>query len=77
MGQHAAYWRDQLERGHVVVFGPVFDPDGVWGLGVIDTEDEAAARSLVLDDPVIRSGVCTYALHSMDAVVRPSITALE
>ena len=70
MGKHAAYWRDQLARGRVIVFGPVMDPTGVWGLGVLETEDEAAARGLVLADPVIAAGVCTFELHIMDAVVR-------
>ena len=46
------------------------DPAGVWGLGVLETEDEAAARGLVLAYPVIAAGVCTFELHPMDAVVR-------
>ena len=70
MGQHAAYWRDQLDQGLVIVFGPVMDPAGVWGLGVLETEDETAARGLVLADPVIAAGACTFELHAMDAVVR-------
>jgi uncharacterized protein YciI len=70
MAQHAAFWFDQLERGRVVVFGPVADPSGVWGLGVIDAADDAAARALVLDDPAIRSGLGKFELHPMDAVVR-------
>jgi uncharacterized protein len=70
MGKHAAYWRAQLDQGTVVVFGPVIDPAGVWGLGVLETDDEAAARELVLADPVIDAGVCTFELDPMDAVVR-------
>ena len=56
MGKHAAYWRDQLDQGKVVVFGPVMDPAGMWGLGVLDTEDDAEAHGLVLADPVIAAG---------------------
>jgi uncharacterized protein YciI len=70
MGQHFAYWSDQLERGHVVVFGPVADPGGVWGLGVIEADDVVAARALVLDDPAITSGLGTFELHPIDAIVR-------
>jgi uncharacterized protein YciI len=70
MGKHAAYWRDQLDHGRVIVFGPVMDPAGVWGLGVLETEDEAAAHGLVLADPVIAAGVCSFELHRIDAVVR-------
>jgi hypothetical protein len=70
MGKHAVYWADQLNQGKVVVFGPVMDPAGVWGLGVLDTVDQTEAHGLVLDDPVIDAGLCTFELHQMDAVVR-------
>jgi uncharacterized protein len=70
MAKHAAYWRDQLDHGNVIVFGPVIDPAGVWGLGVLETDDEVAARGLVLADPVIAAAACTYELHPMDAVAR-------
>jgi hypothetical protein len=30
MGQHAAYWQDQIERGSAIVFGPVADPARAW-----------------------------------------------
>jgi uncharacterized protein len=70
MGRHATYWRELLAQGRVVVFGPVADPKGVWGLGVIDAEDEATARALVLDDPAISSGTGTFELYPMAAVVR-------
>jgi uncharacterized protein len=69
MAQHAAYWRDQLDHGNVIVFGPVMDPAGLWGLGVLETDDEAAARRLALADPVIAAEVCTFELHPTDAVV--------
>jgi uncharacterized protein len=70
MGRHSAYWRELLAHGRVVVFGPVADPNGVWGLGVFEAEDEAAARALVRDDPAISSGTGTFELYSMAAVVR-------
>jgi uncharacterized protein len=70
MAQHAAYWTDHLEHGTVVVFGPVADPVGVWGLGILDAEDDVAAKALVNEDPAITSGLATFELHPMDAVVR-------
>jgi hypothetical protein len=33
MGAHSVYWREAMARGMVVVFGPVADPAGPWGLG--------------------------------------------
>jgi uncharacterized protein YciI len=72
MGEHAAYWRDQLDRGRVVVFGPVLDTAGVWGLGVLEVDDEDHARRLIDDDPVVADGLCVFELHPMDAIVRSS-----
>jgi uncharacterized protein len=36
MGRHAAYWRPLAEEGRMVVFGPVLDGTGSWGLGVVE-----------------------------------------
>jgi len=56
----ADYWKDLLAAGRVVVFGPVADPEGVWGLGVVraDTQEEVVA--LAENDPAIAGGVATF-----------------
>ena len=54
MAKHAAYCRGLLASGQAVVFGPVADPAGVWGLGVVKAADEAAALAMTDADPVIR-----------------------
>ncbi len=56
MEEHVAYWTRQLEAGRVVVFGPVADPKGAWGLGVVRAPDLDAVRALEEEDPAIRSG---------------------
>ena len=74
MGEHATYWAGLLQKGNVVAFGPVLDPAGVWGLALVEAEDEAAARALTDHDPVIRAGIgFAYALYAMpQARVRPA-----
>lgn len=57
MGRHAAWWTEQTRRGTALLFGPVLDPAGIWGLAVIDVPDESAARALVAEDPVITAGL--------------------
>jgi uncharacterized protein YndB with AHSA1/START domain len=56
MRAHAAYWRDLLEKGAAVVFGPVADPNGPWGLGVVRAPSEEAFNLLRDNDPAIKSG---------------------
>jgi hypothetical protein len=34
MGRHAAYWHPYLDSGQMVVFGPVLDSTGPWGLAL-------------------------------------------
>jgi uncharacterized protein YciI len=53
MQAHAAYWMQWLAKGKVVIFGPVADPAGPWGLGVVRASSEAEVRELEAGDPVI------------------------
>jgi hypothetical protein len=55
MRDHAAYWADCLHEGMAIVFGPVADPKGAWGLGVVRMADEAAVRVFEGGDPAIQS----------------------
>jgi uncharacterized protein YndB with AHSA1/START domain len=55
MREHVGYWTGQLQAGRAIVFGPVADPEGTWGLGVVRVPDEATVTELLAGDPVIRS----------------------
>jgi len=57
MGQHAAYLGGLQQKGTVVVFGPVGDPRGAWGLGILECADEAEAKTITAGDPVVKSGL--------------------
>ncbi len=54
MGEHSAYWRDLMARGSVLAFGPVADPAGVYGLGVVLADDLAGAEALRDGDPAVQ-----------------------
>jgi uncharacterized protein YndB with AHSA1/START domain len=56
MNEHAAYWRGMLDRGVAIVYGPVGDPAGAWGLGVVRAASEEALREIRENDPAIKSG---------------------
>jgi uncharacterized protein YndB with AHSA1/START domain len=55
MQAHAGYWAEKLAAGVVVAFGPVADPTGVWGMGLLRAKDEAEIKAFEAGDPVIRS----------------------
>ena len=56
MREHAGYWNQMLAKREVIVFGPVGDPSGPWGLGVVRASSEAAMNAVRDGDPAIRSG---------------------
>ncbi|HYP55303.1 MAG TPA: YciI family protein [Solirubrobacterales bacterium] len=69
MGRHVLYWQDLTSRGTAVVFGPVSDPAGVWGLAVIKADDEEQVRTLAERDPAIASGLSSFECHPMPATI--------
>ncbi|MCG7596534.1 YciI family protein [Mycobacterium sp. C3-094] len=67
MAGHTEYWKELLAAGRVVVYGPVADPEGVWGLGVLRAADRAEALALGEADPSVIAGVNTFeVLEIMD-----------
>ena len=69
MGQHAAYWQDQIERGSAIVFGPVADPAGAWGLAVVDAESEEGVRTLGPADPAVTAQLARFEVYAMPGAV--------
>src|SRR5271166_4728791 len=57
MGRHVAYWSELLQRGVAVIFGPVAEPKGGWGVGIVRASSEDEVDSLRDADPVILSGL--------------------
>ena len=43
------------DRRIAIAYGPVEDPKGVYGLGIIETEDWTIARDIRVNDPTIKS----------------------
>src|SRR5947209_19480100 len=67
MNRHAAHWRPYLERGDMVVFGPVLVDEDSYGLAVVETGDEQALREFAAQDPVVRSGTAAFELGRLAA----------
>jgi uncharacterized protein YciI len=55
MLEHVGYWTQLAATGTVLAFGPVADPAGGYGIGVVLAEDLAAAERLRDGDPAMRS----------------------
>jgi uncharacterized protein YciI len=67
MKEHLDYWMDFMNKGVVMVFGPVFDPKGVFGAGVIGVDSEEEVKVFIANDPA--NGLNSFEYHPMRAVV--------
>ena len=67
MGRHAAHWAPYLERGDMVVFGPILTDDDSYGLAVVEADDEQALREFAAEDPVVTTGTATFEFGRMAA----------
>ena len=65
MGAHGAYWRGLLDARTAVVFGPVLDPSGVWGLAVVEARTTDEVQAIGAADPAVSSGVATFDVYPM------------
>jgi uncharacterized protein len=65
MGRHAAHWQPLIDSGQMVVFGPVLDDTGSWGLGVVEAEDEDELRAFAARDPVVTTGTGRIGIGKM------------
>ena len=65
MGRHASYWRPYMEAGRMVVFGPVLDGSGSWGLGVVEADDEEEIHRFAAGDPVVVTGTAEMEVGKM------------
>jgi uncharacterized protein YciI len=56
----------------MVIFGPVLDGGGSWGLGVVEDEDEDELRTFAAGDPAVVTGTASIEVGKMLAgFVRP------
>ena len=73
MNEHVAYWTDLLGKGKAIAFGPVMDPKGPWGVGLVSVRDAAELRELQENDPAVRAQIgLSYEAYEMPRLVYAS-----
>ena len=75
MHRHVEYWQGLLADGVAVAFGPVLDPDGAYGLAVVEVSGQEQAERVIADDPAVRGGLTCKAYPMPGAFVRPTAPA--
>ena len=75
MTRHAAYWQPLIDAGHMVIFGPVLDSTGSWGLGVVESDDEETLRAFAANDPAVTTQTAHIEIGTLlTGYVRPAPT---
>ncbi len=67
MQRPVAYWSEKASQGIALVFGPVMDPKGTYGIGIYRVEDEAEMRRMLDADPA--NGLLKYEVLPMARAV--------
>ena len=67
MMKHVAYWTEIMNQGKVLAFGPVLDPNEVYGLGIISVDNEQEVKDFISNDPAAK--INRYEYFPMKAVV--------
>ncbi|HUL21347.1 MAG TPA: YciI family protein [Thermodesulfobacteriota bacterium] len=57
MQEHTVYWKGLMDRGVVIIFGPVADPKATYGVAILEVEDEMGVNALGINDPTIQADV--------------------
>jgi uncharacterized protein len=68
MQQHVEYWAPYVQNGTMIVMGPVMDPKGGWGAGIIGVESEEQLNQLLEKDPA--NGLNKYEVYPMRVKMR-------
>ncbi len=74
MGAHFGYWSQLAEQRKALAFGPVDDPSGVYGIGIVLAEDETEAMALRDVDPALLS---SHGFHTEIAPMLSLVTPTQ
>ena len=67
MMKHIAYWTAIMNEGKAIAFGPVIDPSGVYGLGILAVDNENEVKDFIANDPA--TAINQYEYFPMMAMV--------
>ena len=68
MLDHIAYWAPYVEKGIMVAMGPVMDPAGGYGVGIIEVDSKEELDALIDGDPA--TTLHRYEVYPMPALSR-------
>lgn len=71
MAEHAGYWSALMAEGKVLLFTPVPDPAGDWGMAIVLAPDNETVEGYSQTDPAVTSGVATSSVVQLPFAITP------
>ena len=65
MRQHLSYVQECFNDGLVLAYGPVHDPEGTFGVALLEVSDHAEAVRFGDNDPTVLAGLNSYTIAPM------------
>ena len=69
MRDHVAYWQSLIARGRAIVFGPVHDPSGPWGLAVVRAASREEVDTIGGEDPAVTRANAAFEVCAMPGAI--------
>ena len=69
MGRHAGYWIEHLTAGRTMIFTPVADPAGDWGMAIVKAQTAEEVHALGRRDPAVTAGVARFEVVDLPGAV--------
>jgi uncharacterized protein YciI len=72
MNDHFGFWQGLVDAGTALIYGPVADPSGMWGLAIVTAGDEDEVQTIGDKDPAVASGLGTVTVMAMPDAMGPT-----
>ena len=57
MQEHVTHYEDLADRRIKIIFGSVLNPDGAYGIAIVEAKDEIVISEIGTNDPAIKAEV--------------------
>ncbi len=71
MGRHAGFWSGLMAEGKALVFAPVPDPAGDWGMAIAVAPDLETVQGFGAADPAVASGMMDFSVTELAYAITP------
>lgn len=79
MHEHSVYWRTNMERGGgIIMYGPVADPKGAWGVGIVQMGSQQDVEDFASNDPAVKAEIgFTFEYYPMPTLKLPGFISSQ